>query len=213
MLKIYNTLTRKKEEFVPLKGKEVKAFECGPTVYDHAHLGHAKTAIQFDIIIKYLRYKGYKVFYIKNITDIDDKIIKRAQERKTTWDKIAREYESSYLEDMKNLGVDSVNKFPRATDYIQEIISQVKRLIKKGVAYKISDGYYFDLTKFPDYGKLAKRNSQEEGYDISRIDENEEKRNKGDFCLLKFSKKGEPYWEDILEIEISEREYESIIKE
>src|SRR3989338_6423341 len=159
-LKIYSTLSRKREIFKPIKKNEVNLFVCGPTVYDYAHLGHAKTYTQFDIIVKYLRHKGYKVFYLQNITDIDDKIIKRANEENTDWKEISRRYEQTYLEDMKNLDVNSVNKYARATDHIPQIISQVKRLIKKGYAYKISDGYYFDLSKFKEYGKLAKRKSQ-----------------------------------------------------
>ena len=107
-----------------------------------AHLGHAKTYVQFDVIVKYLRSKGLKVFYLQNITDIDDKIIKRAEEEKTDWKTVARKFEKAYLEDMKRMGVDSVNKYARATDYIKEIVSQVKRLIEKGIAYKTSDGYY-----------------------------------------------------------------------
>lgn len=213
MLKVFNTLTRKKEIFKPIRNKKINLFICGLTVYDNAHIGHAKTYIQFDIIVKYLRYLGYNVFYLQNVTDIDDKILKKANEENKTWKEIARKYEKEYLEDMKKLDVNSVNKFARATDYINEIVDQVKRLIEKGYAYKISDGYYFDLTKFPEYGKLSKRIEQQAQDAVSRIDENKEKRNKGDFCLLKFSKEGEPYWEDILEIEVSEEEYETLIKE
>ena len=193
-LKFYNTLTRKVEEFRPINNKEVKMFVCGPTVYDYAHIGNARTFTNFDFIAKYLRYKNYKVFYLQNITDIDDKIIKKANEEKTGWDNISRKYEKIFLEDMKLLGNDAVSKYARATDYIPEIVSQVKRLIEKGIAYKISDGYYFDLSKFREYGKLAKRTSLEEDDAVSRIDENPEKRNKGDFCLLKFSKPEEPVW-------------------
>src|SRR3989344_3722440 len=133
MLKIYNTLTRKLENFKTIKDKEVKFFVCGVT--------------QYDIIVKYLRNKWYKVFYLQNVTDIDDKIIRKANEQKTDWKEISKKYEKEYLEDMKNLGNDSVNKYARATDYIKEIVSQVKRLIEKGYAYKISDGWYFDLSK------------------------------------------------------------------
>ena len=193
-LKFYNTLTRKVEEFRPINNKEVKMFVCGPTVYDYAHIGNARTFTNFDFIAKYLRYKNYKVFYLQNITDIDDKIIKKANEEKTGWDNISRKYEKIFLEDMKLLGNDAVSKYARATDYIPEIVSQVKRLIEKGIACKISDGYYFDLSKFREYGKLAKRTSLEEDDAVSRIDENPEKRNKGDFCLLKFSKPEEPVW-------------------
>ena len=194
MLKIYNTLTRKKEIFKPLDKKKVKLFVCGPTVYDFSHMGHAKTYVQFDVIVKYLRYKGYDVFYLQNITDIDDKIIQRARELNKTSLELATEYEKAYYQDMKALKVNSVNKYARATDYINEIVSQVQRLIKLGYAYKISDGYYFDLSKFKDYGKLSKRTYLEAEDSISRIDESKEKRNKGDFCLWKFSKPGEPYW-------------------
>ncbi|MDD5699767.1 MAG: cysteine--tRNA ligase [Candidatus Nanoarchaeia archaeon] len=199
-LKIYNTLTRKKEIFEPREDKKINMFVCGPTVYDYSHLGHAKTYIQFDVIARYLRFIGYKVFYLQNITDIDDKIIKRAKEEgdEDGWKRIKEKYEISYMEDMKKLNVNSVNKYAKATDYIPEIISQVKRLIKKGYAYKISDGWYFDLSKDRDYGKLAKRTETELNDAVSRVDENKEKRNKGDFCLWKFSKPGEPVWKSDL---------------
>src|SRR3989304_7575124 len=193
-IKIYNTLSRKKEVFKPLKSGKVNMFVCGPTVYDSSHLGHAKTYIQFDVIVRILKLAGYKVFYLQNITDIDDKIIDRAQKENKDWKEIKRQYEKSYKEDMKALNVDSVDKYANATDYINEIISQVKRLIKKGYAYKISDGWYFDLSKDKDYGKLAKRTAMEAEDSVSRIDENKEKRNKGDFCLWKFSKPDEPVW-------------------
>ena len=197
-LKIYSTLSRKKEIFKSIKKNEVNLFVCGPTVYDYAHLGHAKTYTQFDIIVKYLRHKGYKVFYLQNITDIDDKIIKKANEEKTDWKEIVKKYREAYFQDIKNIGVDSINKYANATDYMLEIISQVKRLIEKGIAYKISDGYYFDLTKFKEYGKLAKRKITEKDDAVSRIDENPEKRNSGDFCLWKFKKENEPFWKSEL---------------
>ncbi|MDP2672680.1 MAG: cysteine--tRNA ligase [Nanoarchaeota archaeon] len=197
-LKIYSTLTRKKDIFKPIKKSQVNLFVCGPTVYDYAHLGHAKTYVQFDFIVKYLRHKGFKVFYLQNITDIDDKIIKKANEEKKDWKEIVKKYREGYFEDMKNLGIDSVNKYANATDYMSEIISQVKRLMEKGIAYKISDGYYFDLTKFKEYGKLAKRKITEKDDAVSRIDENPEKRNSGDFCLWKFKKENEPFWKSEL---------------
>ncbi len=193
-LKIYNTLTRKKEVFKLIKGKKVNFFVCGPTVYDHSHIGHAKTYVQFDMIVKYLRFRGFRVFYLQNITDIDDKIIKKAGEKGADWKKLSKRYEKIYKEDMASLGVDSVNKYAPATDHIREIISQVKRLIAKGYAYRISDGWYFDLGKDEDYGKLAGRTALDANDAISRIDESKEKRNAGDFCLWKFSKPGEPIW-------------------
>lgn len=194
MLKIYNTLTRKKEKFVPLNGKNVKLFVCGLTANDYAHIGHAKTYIQFDVIVKYLGYRKYNVFYLQNVTDIDDKIIQRAKELKKLPYELANECEKAYYEDMKALKVNSVSKFARATDHINEIVSQVQRLIKLGYAYKIKDGYYFDLSKFKEYGKLSGRTTLESEDSVSRIDENKDKKNKGDFCLWKFHKEGEPYW-------------------
>jgi len=193
-LKVYNTLTRKTETFKPISGKKVKFFCCGITPYDYAHIGHAKTYIQFDVIIKYLRYIGYDVFYLQNVTDIDDKIINKAKELNEDPLKLAHRYEEEYKKNMDALGVNSVTKYARATDYIPQIVSQVKRLIEKGIAYKISDGYYFDLAKFKDYGKLAKRTTEEAEDSVSRIDENLEKRNNGDFCLWKFKKDNEPSW-------------------
>lgn len=194
MLKIYNTLSRKKEAFKPLKGKNVNIFVCGPTVYDYAHIGHAKTYVQFDVIAKYLRYSSYKVFYLQNITDLDDKIIARAAEQKTNPEELAQKYEKEYYKDMQSLGVDSVTKYAPATEYIKEIISQVSRLLEKSFAYKIEDGIYYDLSKFKGYGKLSRKKAVEAEDAVSRIDEGINKRNKGDFCLWKFSKQNEPSW-------------------
>ena len=212
-LKVYNTLSRKKELFKPLKGDKVSLFVCGPTVYDDSHIGHAKTYVQFDLIVKYLRYLKYNVYYLQNITDIDDKIIKRAKEKNISWKQLARRYESCFLEDMKSLNVTSVNKYARATDYIKEIQSQIKRLIQKGYAYKISDGWYFDLTKFKEYGKLAKRKAVGAEDAVSRIDENKEKMNKGDFCLWKVSKEDEPTWTNTIEIDVSDEIYNNLIED
>lgn len=198
MIKLYNTLTRKKEVFKPLNKKDVDLFVCGPTTYDYPHIGHAKTYIQFDFIVKYLRLKKFKVFYLQNITDIDDKIILRAKESNISWKELSGKFERIFYEDMKNLHVNSIDKYARATDNINEIESQVKRLLKKGYAYKIDDGYYFDLSKFKDYGKLSKRKYLEAEDSVTRIDESINKRNKGDFCLWKFSKKDEPFWKSDL---------------
>lgn len=194
MLKLYNSLSRKKEFFRPRKGKKVNLFVCGPTVYDFAHIGHARTYIVFDMIAKYLKQKGYQVFYLQNITDIDDKIIKRAKEEGVFWKDLSRKYEREYLKDMKALNVNSVNKYARATAHIKEVISQVKRLLKKGFAYQITDGIYYDISKFKDYGKLSGRTVLQAEDAISRIDEAIGKKNKGDFCLWKFSKEDEPKW-------------------
>ena len=194
MLKIYNTLSRKKEVFRPRQGKKINIFVCGPTVYDFSHLGHARTYIVFDLIVKYLREKRFNVFYLQNITDIDDKIINRAREKKVLPQELAKDFEKEYLKDMKSLKIDSVTKYARATDHIKEIISQVSRLLKKGFAYKIGDGIYYDIKKFKNYGKLSKRTALQAEDAVSRIDESKEKRNKGDFCLWKFSKPKGPSW-------------------
>ncbi|OGZ19064.1 MAG: cysteine--tRNA ligase [Candidatus Nealsonbacteria bacterium RBG_13_42_11] len=196
MLKLYNTLTGKKEIFRPRSGKKVNLFVCGPTVYDSSHIGHARTYIFFDVIVKYLKQKGYNVFYLQNITDIDDKIIKRAGEKGIPPQKLAEEFEKEYLEDMKDLKVDSVSKYARATDHIKEIISQVRRLSEKDYAYQIEDGIYFDVSKFKNYGKLSGRKLSQAEDAVSRIDEGKNKRNRGDFCLWKVSKPGEPKWEN-----------------
>lgn len=194
-LKIYNTLSNKKEEFRPLNDKKIKLFVCGITSYDYAHIGHARTYIVFDMITKYLRQQGYQVFYLQNITDIDDKIIRRAKKKKITPHQLAQKFEKEYLKDMEALGVDSVNKYARATEHIDQIISQVKRLQQKGYAYEIEDGLYYDLSKFEDYGKLSGRTSLEEEDAVSRIDQAKDKRNQRDFCLWKKSKPNEPKWD------------------
>ena len=193
-IKLHNTLTDQLEIFEPMKQGEVKMFVCGPTVYDYAHIGNAKTYTQFDVIARALTYLGYHVTYLQNITDIDDKIIERSFERGIDPDKLAQEYEGHYLVDMKRLNNTSVNKYARAHDYITQIVSQVERLKKLGFAYKISDGYYFDIKAFGSYGQLSGRDALKPGDAISRIDENPEKKNSGDFCLWKFKKENEPYW-------------------
>ena len=195
VLKVFNTLTRKKEVFKPRVGKKVNMFVCGPTVYDYSHLGHAKTYVQFDFIVRCLRHKGYKVFYLQNITDLDDKIIKRAKENNETPKSLARRFEREYHKDMRALGITSVDKYACATDYIKAIIEQVKALLEKGYAYEIEDGIYYDLSKFKDYGKLSRRTIVEAEDAVTRIDESIGKRNKGDFCLWKRSKPDEPMWD------------------
>lgn len=187
MLKIYNTLSRKKEILRPRQGKKISIFVCGPTVYDFSHIGHARTYIFFDFFVKYLRSLGYNVFYLQNITDVDDKIIQRAAEATEEPGRLARRFEREYLKDMKTLGIDGVTKYARATEHIKEIISQVERLLKKGYAYKTADGIYYDITKFKDYGKLSGRTTEQAEDAVSRIDESSQKKHKGDFALWKLS--------------------------
>ncbi len=195
-MKIYNTLSGKKEIFITLKNKRVNLFVCGPTVYDYSHIGHARTYVAFDSFVKYLRELGYKVFYLQNITDLDDKIIARAKEKGVLPKDLAEAFIKEHLKNMKALGVNSVTKYAKATSYIKEIISQVKRLQERGYAYEIKgDGIYYNIGKFKNYGKLAGRTVLQAEDSISRIDYSKDKKNRGDFCLWKFSSiEGEPKW-------------------
>ena len=194
-LEVYNTLTRKKMPFVPRYDQRVQLFVCGPTVYDYSHIGHARTYIAFDVIARYLRYRGYDVFYLQNITDIDDKIIHRALKEGVSWKEIADRYTKAYLEDMQALRITSINKYAPATAYIDAIVRQVRTLLEQGFAYEVDDGIYYDTSMFKDYGKLSGRTLEEAGDAVSRIDESTVKRHKADFCLWKFQKPGEPHWE------------------
>ncbi len=193
MLKLHNTLSRKIEVFKPLKGKKVKLFICGITVYDHAHLGHAKSYIQFDVVVRFLKHQGYQVFYLQNITDIDDKIIKRAQETKRSPKEVAEAFTKSYLDDMQVLNVISVDKYAPATKYMPEIISQIQRMLKQGLAYPLPDGIYFNISKFKGYGKLSHQDLKQ--LNQHRIEPNQKKKNAGDFSLWKAAKPGEPFWD------------------
>ena len=192
MIEVYNTLSRKKEIFKPREGKRVKLFVCGPTVYDNSHIGHARTYISFDVIVRYLKYQGYSVFYLQNITDIDDKIIKRAKETGEDPLDLSRKFEKKYIEDMKSLGVENVNLYARATEHLGEIINQIKILLDKGFAYETDSGIYFDESSFEDFGKLSNRKIED--LNVHRINPDTRKRNPGDFALWK--KKDEPpYWD------------------
>ena len=175
-LRIYNSLSQKKEIFKPRQGKKINLFVCGPTVYDFSHLGHARTYIVFDMIVKYLRQRDFDVFYLQNITDIDDKIINRAKEKDIRLENaLSKKFEKKYLKDMKALKVDSVNQYAPATKYIKQIISQVRRLLKLGFAYQIEDGIYYNIKKFKDYGKLSKRTALQAEDAVSRIDDSQRK--------------------------------------
>lgn len=192
-MKIYNTLTGKKEEFIPLKPKEVGIYVCGVTVYDYCHLGHARGAVLFDVIRRYLESKGFKVKYVRNFTDIDDKIINRAKNEGTTTEEIAKRFIEEYYKDMERLGVERADVEPKATDHIAEIIEIVKGLLDKGYAYEVDGDVFFDVSKFKGYGKLSKRNL-DEMMAGARVEVDERKRNPLDFVLWKASKEGEPYW-------------------
>jgi cysteinyl-tRNA synthetase len=193
-LRVYNSLTRRKEEFKPLHGKDVKMFVCGQTVYDDAHLGHAKTYVQFDIIVRWLRKLGFNVFYVQNITDVEDKIINRANESGIDPLELSRKYAERYLEDLDALEVKkSVNMFPRTTDYIPQMIEQIKTLIAKGYAYVVDGDVYYDVAKFKDYTKLSRMPLEE--LRKHRIEPDKRKRNSFDFSLWKSQKPGELAWD------------------
>lgn len=195
-IKIYNTLSGKKDLLKPIKGKKINFFVCGPTIYDYSHLGHARTYIVFDAFVKFLRHEGYDVFYLQNITDIDDKIIMRAREKDVPVKDLSNAFLKEYLQSMKALKVDSVTKYAKATEYVREIISQVKRLQDKGFAYLIAeDGIYFNIAKFKGYGKLSRRTILQAEDSVSRIDYSKDKKNRGDFCLWKLKQEAnEPSW-------------------
>lgn len=194
MIKVHDTLTGHTIELSPLHKGRINMFVCGPTVYDQSHIGHARTYIFFDTVAKFLRRRGYSVFYLQNITDIDDKIINKAKEEGLKVSEVAEHYLSEYLEDMKALRVDGVTLYAKATLHMEEIISQIKRLQDAGFAYEVEDGVYFDVEKFQDYGKLSKQKLSEIWHG-ARVDINEMKKNPADFVLWKKQKPGEPFWE------------------
>jgi cysteinyl-tRNA synthetase len=193
-MRIHNTMTGKKEEFVPVKPGQVQMYVCGITVYDHCHIGHARSAIIFDVMRRYLKYKGFEVTFVKNFTDIDDKIINRAKQEGITWDRVAQKYIEEYYGDMERLGVDRADVEPKATEHIREIVDIVRGLIDKGYDYEVQGDVYFEVEKFGDYGKLSKRDL-DDMMAGARVDVNEKKRNPMDFALWKSSKEGEPAWE------------------
>ncbi len=193
-LKIYNTQSRKKEEFRPLKDNKVGIYVCGITAYDLCHVGHARSAVVFDVITGYLRYLGYDVTYVKNFTDIDDKIIDKARREGNDIREIAERYIVEHDEDMQKLHVAVPDVTPRATENIEGMINLVSTLLEKGLAYVIDGDVYYSVQDFPGYGKLSGRNL-EEMMAGARIDINEKKKNPLDFALWKASKEGEPWWE------------------
>lgn len=193
-MKIFNTLTRKKEEFIPITEGEYKIYVCGPTVYNYIHIGNARPAVVFDTLRRYLEYKGNKVKYVSNITDIDDKIIKRANEEGISFDEVARKYENEYYTDLQGLNVRFADVRPRVSDHIPEIIDIVETLIEKGHAYRTENGdVYFRVHSFDEYGKLSHQ-PLEELESGARIAVDEIKESPADFALWKASKPGEPHW-------------------
>ena len=192
-MKLYNTLTRTKEEFVPLEEGKVKMYVCGPTVYNYIHIGNARPFIIFDTLRRYLEYKGYDVTFVQNFTDVDDKIIKRGHEEQISPEEVADKYIDEYFVDADGLGIKRATIHPRVTDNIQEIIEFVTELEEKGYAYEVNGDVYFDTKKFEGYGKLSKQ-KQDELEAGARIEVNDQKRHPMDFVLWKSKKEGEPGW-------------------
>jgi cysteinyl-tRNA synthetase len=185
-MKLLNTLSGQKEEIIYSGKKPLRFFVCGPTVFDYSHIGHARTYIAFDIFARYVRSKKWKLIYLQNITDVDDKIIERARKYDENPLRYAWKFEELYKNDMRAIGCTSVSRYARATDHIKEIIRQIQTLLLKGNAYYINgQGYYFDITTFKEYGKLSRRTALQAEDAVTRIDEQIEKRNKGDFALWK----------------------------
>ncbi len=193
-LRIHNTLTGKKEDFIPLQEKKVGMYVCGVTVYDLCHIGHARSAIVFDTIYRYFRYRGYEVTFVRNFTDIDDKIIRRANEEGVDCKTIAEKYIGEFNIDMGRLGLEKPSVEPKATDHIPEMIKLISTLMQKGLAYQGGGDIFFSVEKFKDYGKLSRRNL-EEMQAGARVEIDEKKGNPLDFALWKASKPGEPFWE------------------
>ncbi len=197
MLKLYNTLTRKKDEFKPIKDKTASLYTCGPTVYNFVHIGNLRAYTFGDILKRYLQYKGYKVKHVMNITDVDDKTITNSQKEGMSLTEFTRKYEKFFFEDLNSLNIQKADIYPRATEHINEMVSIIKKLLEKGIAYKSADGIYFSITKYTGYGKL----SQLEKANLkagTRIKKDEyDKENVQDFALWKYWDKadGDIFWE------------------
>lgn len=193
MLRIYNTLTGKKDSFEPLAPKIVRMYVCGVTVYDYCHIGHARSALVFDVIRRYLEYSGYRVEFVKNFTDVDDKIIKRANEQGVSCDQITAKFIQAYYDDMGRLGVRPASIESKATEHMAEIVRLTETLIAKGLAYQVNGDVYFAVSQYSDYGRLSKRRLDDLQAG-ARVDVDERKRDPMDFALWKSAKSGEPAW-------------------
>jgi cysteinyl-tRNA synthetase len=192
-IKVFNSMSRAKEEFAPLAPPLARIYVCGVTVYDLCHIGHARSAIVFDVIRRYLRFKGYQVSFVKNFTDVEDKIIRRAQAEGVSAREISERYIDAYREDMAAIGVLPGDVEPKATDHIGEMIELIERLIGNGTAYAVSGDVYFEVKRFPRYGRLSGKNLDELQAG-ARVEVDERKRDALDFALWKASKPGEPSW-------------------
>ena len=194
MLKIYNTLTKEKEEFVPVENGKVKMYVCGMTVYSDAHIGHARTYVAFDIIRRYLEYKGYEVTYVQNITDVDDKIINAANEEGIDALEYSRRYAERCFHDLESLGIRPADIYPKASETVDDMIEMIKKIITNGYGYESDGDVYFSVEKFKDYGKLSGQKIEEMKIG-ARIEPGEKKKKPHDFALWKKAKPGEPSWD------------------
>ncbi|MFQ5405938.1 MAG: cysteine--tRNA ligase, partial [Candidatus Micrarchaeia archaeon] len=192
-LKFYNTLTKKKEDFVPLVDKKVGMYVCGITPYDYCHLGHGRCYTVFDAIRRYLAWKGYEVTFVQNFTDIDDKIINRARETGDDPVLLAKRFSDEYFVEADALGIMRADKYPKVTEHVEDIVALAQKLVDIGIAYETDDGVYYDVSKFPKYGKLSGQ-PLENLLAGARITPTEQKKNPGDFALWKKAKPGEPSW-------------------
>ena len=193
-MQIYNTATHRKEEFVPREPGKVAMYACGPTVYNYIHIGNARTFLTFDVVRKYLAYRGYEVTFVQNVTDVDDKIINRANEEGRTAAEVAADYTEKFISDMHRFGIADPDVRPRATEEIPEMIALVERLIERGHAYEVDGDVYYAVRSFKPYGELSGRNI-DDLQSGARVDVDERKRDPLDFALWKAAKPGEPSWE------------------
>ena len=191
--RVFNTLTRGKEDLVPVHAGEIRIYVCGVTVYDLSHIGHGRSAIVFDVMRRYLRHRGHAVKFVKNFTDIDDKIIRKANQEGVSAQEISERYIEEYRTDMASLGVAPADIEPKATEHVPQMIVLIERLIAKGVAYPVEGDVYFEVRRFPGYGKLSGKNL-EELQAGARVEVDERKRDPMDFALWKATKPGEPSW-------------------
>ena len=215
-LKLFNTLTRKKETFKPIKNKIVNMYTCGPTVYDYAHIGNFRAYICSDILKRYLNYLGYKVKHVMNITDVDDKTIKGANKEGISLKGYTSRFEKAFFEDLGTLNIVKADIFPRATEHVREMAGIIKILLKNGIAYKSEDGsIYYDISKFKGYGKLShtKINELKEGARVNQ--DSYEKEEAKDFALWKAydSEDGDVFWETTIEFDVAAEKYENLIEQ
>src|SRR5688500_1962275 len=194
MIQVHNTLTRRLEPLETRRPGEVGIYSCGVTVYDLSHVGHARSAMVFDVMVRYLRARGYRVTFVRNFTDIDDKIIRRANAEGVAANVVSERYIAEFRADMASIGVHAADVEPKATEHVAEMIAIIERLVAKGIAYVVDGDVYFEVRRFPPYGKLSGKNLD----DLlvgARVDVDERKRDPRDFALWKSSKPGEPSWD------------------